>query len=55
LTGNASFIPSIIGSDVYLRFLMESGYEASEVEKVIVGERTSDEVYDAELAQSSEQ
>jgi ParB family chromosome partitioning protein len=45
LTGNASFVPLTIGSDDYLRFLIESGYEPSEVEKVIVGERTSEGVY----------
>jgi ParB family chromosome partitioning protein len=51
LTGNASFIPSTIGSDVYLRFLIESGYQPSEVEKIIVGERTDDAVYDETVEQ----
>ena len=51
LTGNASFVPSTIGSDVYLRFLIESGYEPSEVEKVIVGERSADAVYDEAVEQ----
>lgn len=51
LTGNASFVPSTIGSDVYLRFLIESGYEPSEVEKVIIGDRSADAVYDEVLEQ----
>ena len=51
LTGNASFVPSTIGSDVYLRFLIESGYEPSEVEKVIIGDRSADAVYDETLEQ----
>ena len=51
LTGNASFVPLTIGSDVYLRFLIESGYEPSEVEKVIVGERSADDVYDETVKQ----
>jgi ParB family transcriptional regulator, chromosome partitioning protein len=51
LTGNASFVPSTIGSDVYLRFLIESGYEPSEVEKVIIGDRSADAVYDEALEQ----
>ena len=51
LTGNASFVPSTIGSDVYLAFLAENGYETSEVEKVIIGQRTADDVYDEAITE----
>lgn len=46
LTGTASFIASTVGSDAYVQFLIDTGYQPSEVEKVIVGQRTSDDVYD---------
>ena len=34
----------------YLQFLADNGYELAEVERVIVGERTGDEVYDETLS-----
>jgi ParB family transcriptional regulator, chromosome partitioning protein len=55
ITGSAMYNSHTLGSDVYLRFLVETGYAPAEVEKIVLGERSSDEVYDAELAQSSEQ
>lgn len=55
ITGSAMYNSHTLGSDVYLRFLVETGYAPAEVERIVLSERTSDEVYDAELAQSSEQ
>ena len=55
ITGSAMYNSHTLGSDVYLRFLVETGYAPAEVEKIVIGERTADEVYDAELAQASEQ
>ncbi|MCX2715265.1 ParB/RepB/Spo0J family partition protein [Mycolicibacterium sp. J2] len=46
ITGTASYIASTVGSDAYLQFLIDSGYQPSEIEKVIVGQRTADDVYD---------
>ncbi len=34
----------------YLAFLVANGYQLAEVERVIVGERSSDEVYDETLS-----
>jgi ParB family chromosome partitioning protein len=34
-----------LGSDVYLRFLVETGYAPAEVEKIVLGERDSEGVY----------
>jgi ParB family chromosome partitioning protein len=55
ITGSAMYNSHTLGSDVYLRFLVETGYAPAEVEKIVLGERTADEVYDAELALSTEQ
>jgi ParB family chromosome partitioning protein len=55
ITGSAMHNAHTLGSDVYLRFLVETGYAPAEVERIVLGERTSDEVYDAELARASEQ
>ena len=55
ITGSAMYNSHTLGSDVYLRFLVETGYAPAEVERIVLGERTSDEVYGAELARSSEQ
>ena len=46
ITGTASYIGSTVGADAYLQFLIDTGYQPSEVEKVIVGQRTADDVYD---------
>ena len=46
LTGTASYLAATVGSDAYLQFLIDSGYQPSEVEKVIVGQRNADGVYD---------
>jgi ParB family chromosome partitioning protein len=45
ITGTASYIASTVGSDAYLQFLIDSGYQPSEIEKVIVGQRTSEGVF----------
>ena len=50
ITGNATYFPHTLGSDVYLRFIIETGYTPSPVEQVIVGDKTSDAVFDEELA-----
>jgi ParB family chromosome partitioning protein len=55
ITGSAMYNGHTLGSDVYLRFLIETGYAPAEVEKVVIGERTADEVYEEALAQASEQ
>jgi ParB family transcriptional regulator, chromosome partitioning protein len=55
ITGSAMYNSHTLGSDVYLRFLVETGYAPAEVEKIVLGERSADEVYDAELALSTEQ
>jgi ParB family chromosome partitioning protein len=52
ITGTASYIASTVGSDAYLQFLIETGYQASEIEKVVVGQRSSDDVYDDATEQS---
>lgn len=51
ITGTASFIASTVGSDAYLQFLIDSGYQPSDIEKVIVGQTTADAVYDEASAQ----
>lgn len=52
--GRHPFMQYSLGSSDYLAFLDANGYELSEVERVIVGERTSDEVYDEILSASAE-
>jgi hypothetical protein len=39
-----------VRSGEYLTFLVANGYQLAEVERVIVGERTDDEVYDETLS-----
>lgn len=39
-----------VGTAEYLAFLVANGYQLAEVERVIVGERTGDEVYDETLS-----
>jgi ParB family chromosome partitioning protein len=39
-----------VRSAEYLAFLVANGYQLAEVERVIVGERTGDEVYDETLS-----
>jgi ParB family chromosome partitioning protein len=46
ITGTASYIASTVGADAYLQFLIDTGYQPSEIERVIVGQRTADAVYD---------
>lgn len=52
ITGTALYIDSTVGSDAYLHFLIDTGYQPSDVEKVIVGQRKADDVYDEATAQS---
>ncbi|KDE96927.1 ParB N-terminal domain-containing protein (plasmid) [Mycolicibacterium crocinum] len=52
ITGTASYIASTVGSDAYLQFLIDSGYQPSDIEKVIVGQRTADDVYDEATQES---
>ncbi|WP_241473994.1 ParB/RepB/Spo0J family partition protein [Mycolicibacterium neoaurum] len=52
ITGTASYIASTVGSDAYLQFLIDSGYQPSDIEKVIVGQATADDVYDAATQES---
>lgn len=52
ITGTASYIPSTVGSDTYLQFLIDCGYQPSDIEKVIVGQRTADDVYDEATQES---
>ncbi len=39
-----------VGTGEYLAFLVANGYELADVERVIAGERTGDEVYDETLS-----
>jgi ParB family chromosome partitioning protein len=39
-----------VRSGEYLAFLVANGYQLAEVERVIVGERTGDDVYDETLS-----
>ena len=39
----------------YLAFLVANGYQLAEVERVIVGDKTSDEVYDEYLAETGKE
>jgi ParB family transcriptional regulator, chromosome partitioning protein len=56
ITGSAMYNSHTLGSDVYLRFLVdETGYAPAEVERIVLGERTADEVYDTYVAQINEQ
>jgi ParB family chromosome partitioning protein len=50
-TGNALYFPHTVGSDVYLRFLIETGYMPSPIEEVIIAQRTAEEVFDGTMAQ----
>jgi ParB family chromosome partitioning protein len=45
MAGNAHYFPHTVGSDVYLRFLIETGYTPSPIEEVIIAQRTADEVF----------
>lgn len=55
ITGGAIHNTNTIGSDTYLQFLVDTGYTPAEVEKVILGERTADDLFDAETAEPTEQ
>lgn len=44
----------LVRSRDYLAFLVEQGYELADVERIITGERSADEVYDQSLADSQE-
>jgi len=55
ITGGAIHNTNTIGSDTYLQFLVDTGYTPAEVEKVILGQRTADDLFDAEEAESAEQ
>ncbi|OPX08350.1 ParB N-terminal domain-containing protein [Mycobacterium sp. AT1] len=46
VTGSAMYNPHTLGSDVYLRYLVANGYTPAEVEKIVIGQRTGDDVYD---------
>lgn len=52
ITGTASYIASTVGSDAYLQFLIDSGYQPSQIEKVIVGQAVADDVYDEATQES---
>lgn len=52
--GRHPFMRYSVGSADYLAFLDANGYELAEVERVIVGERSADEVYDETLSASAE-
>ncbi|PBA38795.1 nuclease [Mycobacterium avium] len=43
-----------VGTTEYLAFLVANGYQLADVERVITGERTSDEVYDDTLSASED-
>ncbi|MDD4866629.1 MAG: ParB N-terminal domain-containing protein [Mycobacterium sp.] len=43
-----------VGTGEYLAFLVANGYELADVERVITGERTGDEVYDETLSASED-
>ncbi len=43
-----------VGTGQYLAFLVANGYQLADVERVVVGERTSDEVYDETLSVGSD-
>lgn len=51
ITGGAIHNTNTIGSDTYLQFLVDTGYTPAEVEKVILGQRTADDLFDAESAE----
>ncbi|MDQ2626864.1 MAG: ParB N-terminal domain-containing protein [Actinomycetota bacterium] len=44
----------LVRSRDYLAFLVEQGYELADVERIITGERSADEVYDETLADGQE-
>jgi ParB family transcriptional regulator, chromosome partitioning protein len=48
--GGGGYGGSSVRSSEYLAFLVANGYQLAEVERVIVGERNSDEVYDGTLS-----
>ena len=49
-SGGVSGYGHSVRSGEYLAFLVANGYQLAEVERVIVGERTGDEVYDETLS-----
>lgn len=51
LTGTAPYFPHTVGSDAYLRFLIETGYTPSPIEEVIIAHRTADELFDDTTAE----
>ena len=48
--GKGGFLRYSVGTGEYMAFLVANGYQLAEVERVIVGERTGDEVYDDTLS-----
>jgi hypothetical protein len=48
--GGGGYGGSSVRSSDYLAFLVANGYQLAEVERVIVGERSGDEVYDDTLS-----
>ena len=46
VTGSAMYNPHTLGSDVYLQYLVANGYAPAEVEKIVIGQATADDVYD---------
>jgi ParB family chromosome partitioning protein len=53
-SGGVSGYGHSVRSGEYLTFLVANGYQLAEVERVIVGERTGDEVYDDETLSAGE-
>ena len=51
--GARPFMRYSVGSIDYVAFLAENGYQLAEVERIILGERTEDEVYDETLSAST--
>lgn len=49
-SGGVSGYGHSVRSGEYLAFLVANGYQLAEVERVIVGERSGDEVYDETLS-----
>ena len=49
-SGGVSGYGNSVRSGEYLAFLVANGYQLAEVERVIVGERTGDDVYDETLS-----
>jgi len=53
--GRQPYLRYSVGTAEYIAFLAANGYELSDIERVITGERTADDLYEQTLAADDEE